>query len=42
MFSHGKGSGGIKKGEELLLDYGEAYWESVERQKLLQKIWEAG
>ena len=35
-------NGGIKKGEELLLDYGEAYWESVERQKLLQKIWEAG
>lgn len=30
--------GGVKKGEELLLDYGKEYWESEERQRLLKKI----
>ena len=34
--------GGIKRGEELLLDYGKTYWASKERQQLLQRIWDAG
>ena len=34
--------GGVRKGEELLLDYGEGYWESEERQRLWKKIGESG
>ena len=34
--------GGVRKGEELLLDYGVGYWESEERQRLWKKIGELG
>ena len=29
----------MREGEKLLLDYGEDYWASLERRKLLEKIW---
>ena len=31
--------GGVRKGEKLLLDYGKDYWVSLERRKLLERIW---
>ena len=34
--------GGVQKGEELRLDYGEDYWESEERQRLLKRLWAEG
>ena len=34
--------GGVMKGEELLLDYGNKYWESEERQRRWREIGEAG
>ena len=34
--------GGVRKGEQLLLDYGGDYWASEERKSLLEKIWAGG
>ena len=34
--------GGVRKGEQLLLDYGKKYWGSKERKRLLEKIWAGG
>ena len=31
--------GGVRKGAELRLDYGEEYWESDERRKMLERLW---
>ena len=33
-----KSKNGVKQGDELLLDYGEDYWASAERQELLKRI----